>query len=70
MANRKGHPPRLLLKPTNSDTLRIAMERLRANGLSATEAAAELVRRNFYDFVDSQADAQSNRCRRLRIIKR
>ncbi|HET9095866.1 MAG TPA: hypothetical protein VFN37_04340 [Candidatus Baltobacteraceae bacterium] len=46
------------------------MERLRANGLSKTEAAAELLRGNFYDFLDAEADEQSAHCHRLRIVKR
>jgi hypothetical protein len=70
MAARKGHPPRSLLHPTSSDALRGAIERLRANGLSHAEAAAEIMRRNFYDFIDSETDAQSGPCHRLRIVKR
>lgn len=70
MAAQKGHPPRSLLHPTGCDALRVALERLRANGLSKAEAATEILRRNFYDFVDSEADDQSGRCPRLRIIKR
>jgi hypothetical protein len=59
-----------LLEATDSAALRAAFERLRANGLSRGEAAAELLRRNFYDFVDSQSDAGTEPCHRLRIIKR
>lgn len=70
MVSRKGHPARSLLDPTSSDALRVAIARLRAGGLSHTEAAAEILRRNFYDFVDSQTDAQSEACHRLRIVKR
>lgn len=70
MAARKGTPPRSLLQPTSSDALRGALARLRANGLSQAEAAAEMLRRNFYDFVDSEMDAQSATCHRLRIVKR
>lgn len=70
MASRKGDPPRPLLEATDSAALRAAFERLRANGLSRGEAAAELLRRNFYDFVDSQSDAGTEPCHRLRIIKR
>lgn len=70
MADRKGHPARSLLNPTSSDALRVAIERLRANGLSHAEAAAEILRRNFYDYVDSETDAQSEPCHRLRIVKR
>jgi hypothetical protein len=50
--------------------LRGALDRLRANGLSDGEAAAELLRRNFYDYVDAETDAGSDDCHRLRIIKR
>lgn len=70
MAARKGYPARSLLDPTSCDALRGAVERLRANGLSHAEAAAELLRRNFYDFVDAETDAQSAPCHRLRIVKR
>lgn len=70
MAGRQGHPPRSLLVSTSSDALRGAMERLRSGGLSQAEAAAEILRRNFYDFVDSETDAQSEPCHRLRIVKR
>jgi hypothetical protein len=70
MAARKRHPARLLLNPTDSDALRTAIERLRENGLSHAEAAAEMLRRKFYDFVDSETDAQSEPCHRLRIVKR
>lgn len=70
MAARKVYPPRRLLEPTSAEALRVALERLRANGLSRSEAAAELLRRNFYDLVDSETDAASGACHRLRIIKR
>lgn len=70
MAARKGHPARPLLSPTGADDLRGAVKRLRDNGLSSAEAAAEIVRKNFYDFIDSQAEEQSITCPRLRIIKR
>lgn len=70
MAARKGHPAHRLLVATNSDALRIALERLRGQGLSRAEAAAEMLRRKFYEFVDSETDARSEPCHRLRIIKR
>lgn len=71
MAVGKEHPPRFLLDPTGSDALRAALERLRANGLSSCEAAAEMLRRNFYDFVDAEAEPESGGpCPCLRIIKR
>lgn len=70
MAARKGRPARPLLDPTGAAALRAAVERLRGNGLSNAEAAAEIVRRNFYDFIDGEADAMSGKCHRLRIIKR
>jgi hypothetical protein len=70
MIARKGHPAHLLLEPTSSAALQAALERLRGNGLSRGEAAAELLRRNFYDVVDSEIDAGSEGCHRLRIVKR
>jgi hypothetical protein len=70
MAVRKGHPARPILDPTGADPLRRALERLRANGLTAGEAAAELVRNNLYDFLDARAESQSAACPRLRIVKR
>jgi hypothetical protein len=70
MAKRKGRPARSLLKPTDADALRGAMERLRGDGLSQSEAGAELLRGNFYDFIDSQTEPQSSKCTRLRIVKR
>jgi hypothetical protein len=70
MVERKGHPARSLLNPTGADALRGAMERLRDNGLSSGEAAAEMLRKNFYDMIDAESDAQSDACPRLRIIKR
>lgn len=69
--SREDHPARPLLDPTGADALRRAVERLRGNGLSGAEAAAEILRANFYDFIDSEVEAQPGRgCRRLRIIKR
>lgn len=50
--------------------LRGAMERLRNNGLSRAEAATEMVRRSFYDYIDSEVERDSDKCPRLRIIKR
>ena len=70
MAARKGLPAHSLLKPTSSGALRAALERLRANGLSGREAGAELLRRNFYDLMDSQVDAGGEVPHRLRIVKR
>lgn len=70
MAARKDHPARSLLDPTGADPLRRAVERLRANGLSGAEAAAELLRTNFYDFMDAESETESRNCLRLRIIKR
>lgn len=70
MVVRKGHPAHRLLDPTSAGALRGAWERLRGNGLSNAEAAAEIVRKNFYDFIDSESDAQSAACPRLRIVKR
>lgn len=69
MAARKVHPARSLLDPTSSGALRVALERLRSAGLSRGEAAAELLRLNFYDFVDAQTQ-QSPPRHRLRIVKR
>jgi hypothetical protein len=70
MATRNGRPAHSLLKPTGADALRSALERLRGNGLSDSEAAAEMLRRNFYDFIDSEIEPQSSKCSRLRIVKR
>ncbi len=70
MAARKGHPAHPLLSPTGAEALRGAVERLRRNGLSGAEAATEIMRKNFYDFIDSEVDAQSERPLRLRIVKR
>jgi len=70
MAVRKEHPARSLLEPTGAEVLRRALGRLRANGLSEAEAGAELVRANFYDYVDAEREVQSRASPRLRIIKR
>jgi hypothetical protein len=70
MTARKGHPAQPLLRPTGADVLRGAMERLRNNGLSHAEAATEIVRRSFYDYIDSEVERDSEKCPRLRIIKR
>jgi hypothetical protein len=70
MAKRKGRPARSLLNPTDADELRGAIARLRDDGLSQSEAGAELLRRNFYDFIDSETEPQSEKCSRLRIVKR
>ena len=70
MAAQEGRPARPLLGPTGAAKLRDAVERLRDNGLSNAEAAAEIVRRNFYDFIDEETEAMSGKCHRLRIIKR
>lgn len=70
MTARKGHPAQPLLSPVGADQLRGAFERLRNNGLSRAEAATEMVRRNFYDFIDSEVELESNKVLRLRIIKR
>lgn len=70
MAAQEGRPARPLLGPTRAAALRNAVERLRGNGLSNAEAAAEIVRRSFYDFIDDETEAKSGKCPRLRIIKR
>jgi hypothetical protein len=70
MARPKGRPAQSLLNPTGAGELRGALERLRNNGLSGAEAATELLRRNFYDFIDSETEPQSSKVQRLRIIKR
>jgi hypothetical protein len=70
MAVRKGHPARSILDPIGADLLRRALERLRENGLSRAEAAAELVRANLYEVLDSERDAESAAWVRLRIVKR
>jgi len=70
MATPEGRPARPLLGPVGAGALRNAVERLRNNGLSNAEAAAEIVRRNFYDFIDDEVEAKSEKCPRLRIIKR
>lgn len=70
MVVRKGHPARSILDPTGADHLRTALERLRSNGLSKAEAAAEILRKNLYDFLDAHSDEESPACRRLRIVKR
>lgn len=70
MVRRKRRPARSLLNPTDADQLRGAVARLRDNGLSGAEAATEILRRNFYDFIDSETDAQSGKAARLRIVKR
>ncbi|HKU67329.1 MAG TPA: hypothetical protein VJP85_06125 [Candidatus Baltobacteraceae bacterium] len=70
MAIQKGRPAHPLLSPTGADALQRALVRLRANGLSGAEAATEIMRRNFYDFIDAQADGDTGTCPRLRIVKR
>ncbi|HEY9180656.1 MAG TPA: hypothetical protein VIO32_08040 [Candidatus Baltobacteraceae bacterium] len=70
MAVQKGHPARSILGPFSAEALRVALQRLRANGLSSEEAAAEMLRKNLYDYLDSETDAQSRPCSRLRIVKR
>jgi hypothetical protein len=70
MAAHNERPTRPLLSPIGADVLRAAVERLRSNGLSGAEAATEIVRRNFYDFIDAHAATESGKCPRLRIIKR
>lgn len=66
--SRQGDDP--VLRATGVASLRSAVERLRAAGLSAAQAAAEVVRENIYDWVDGQTDAESNGAHRLRIVKR
>jgi hypothetical protein len=70
MAIHTKHSARSLLDPVGADRLRQALERLRANGLTDAEAAAEMIRKNLYDFLDSETDAQSGAVPRLRIVKR
>lgn len=70
MAAQKGRPARSLLDPTGSANLRGALARLRANGLTRAEAAAEIIRRNLYDFLDDETQEGSDACPRLRIVKR
>lgn len=59
-----------LLDPTGSAELRNAVERLRERGLSRTEAAAEVVRENLYDWLEEESDARPAASLRLRIVKR
>lgn len=70
MAGHEEHPARSILDPTGAGQLQRALERLRSEGLSRAEAAAEIVRANLYNFLDGERDAQSGACPRLRIIKR
>lgn len=59
-----------LLDPTAVGALRVAVERLRGSGLSSAEAATEMVRQNFADWIDSESDRESGAASRLRIVKR
>lgn len=70
MPTRKGSPADSVLDPTSSDALRRAVVRLRAGGLTGTEAAAEIVRAGVYAFLDAEAEASTGSCPRLRIVKR
>lgn len=70
MTAQKGHLAHPLLGPTDADALRRAVERLRGFGLSHTEAATEMLRKNFYDFIDSETETTDDTVPRLRIVKR
>jgi hypothetical protein len=59
-----------LLNPTGAGEFRDAVTRLRDNGLTGAEAATEMLRRSFYDFIDSESEPDSSKVQRLRIIKR
>lgn len=59
-----------LLVPTGADVLRKAVERLRGDGLTRTEAAAEVVRENLYEWLDQESDTRPTASLRLRIVKR
>jgi hypothetical protein len=59
-----------LLDPTAAGALRVAVQRLREGGLSSAEAATEVVRQNFAEWLDSESDGQDGAASRLRIVKR
>jgi hypothetical protein len=61
----KGGRPAVgrLLDATGVADLRIAVKRLREGGMSETQAATEVVRENFYEWIDSGEEP------RLRIVK-
>ena len=62
---RDGEP---VLNPVSVQSLRGAVERLRDTGMSKTEAAAEIVRQNIYEWIDTESDGE-NIALRLRIVK-
>lgn len=68
MKNKRPHPAAgFLLDSEQAGSLRASVERLRMQGLSAREAAAELVRENIYDWLDSESD--SGAVKRLRGLQ-
>jgi hypothetical protein len=61
-----------ILHQTNARSLQGAVERLRSGGLSRTEAAVEIMRQNFDEWIDGESDGDAGEMRapRLRIVKR
>ena len=57
MKNQRPNPAAgFLLDSEQAGSLQVSVNRLRLGGLSATEAAAELVRQNVYDWLDAEPD--------------
>ncbi|HEV3154478.1 MAG TPA: hypothetical protein VGZ02_11790 [Candidatus Baltobacteraceae bacterium] len=57
-----------VLNPVAVSSLRVAVERLRESGMSSSEAAAEVVRQNIYEWIDTERDGETIALR-LRIVK-
>lgn len=65
MKNKRPHPAAgYLLDSEQAGSLQASVDRLRLQGMSSGEAAAELVRENIYDWLDGESD--SGAVRRLR----
>ena len=61
---------RSVLQPTGVLVLRNALNRLRDEGMSGAEAATQVVRQNFLEWIDEETQARTtSRALRLRIVK-
>jgi len=56
-----------VLDETDADALRAASDRLRGDGMTAREAAAEMVHDNILDWAAGQSDTDGAQAARLRL---
>ena len=59
----------VVLDPTSAGKLRIAVDRLRADGMTPNQAAGEMLREKIYGWAESESDNEGT-LPRLRLVTR